>query len=79
MIKKDDAYKSIKDAFWNRNEALPISSDDVSKALKAQGLTKCDKGSCLKKAPSQIQGRPRMLALIVNNCEKFIEEATKNE
>lgn len=79
MVKKDEAYKVVKDAFWNRNEALPISSDDVSKALKAQGLTKCDKGSCLKKAPSQIQGRPRMLALIMKNCEKFIEEATKNE
>ena len=79
MIKKDDAYKSVKDAFWNRNEALPISSDDISKALKAQGLTKCDKGSCLKKAPSQIQGRPRMLALIIKNCEKFVEESSKNE
>ena len=79
MVKKDEAYKRIREAFFERDETLPISTDDLSKSLRDHGITKCDKGSCLKKAPSQIKGRPRMLALIIKECQKIIEEESKNE
>ena len=74
MIKKDEAYKAIKEAFAVRNDYLAITVDEVSKLLKNAGLTKCDKNSCLKKAPDKIQGRPRMLAIIPNNCYALLHE-----
>ena len=73
MIKKDDAFNAVQAAFSSRKDYLPASADDISKALRYEGLTKCDRGSCLKKAPSMIVGRPRMLALIPQKCEELLQ------
>lgn len=72
IMKKDELYKAVIDAFSARNEWLPISIDEVSKKLKDEGLTKCDKDSCLIKTSSKIPGRPRMLAFIICECNKRI-------
>ena len=74
MIKKDDTFKYVQNAFTARHDYLPISADEISIKLKEAGLTKCDAGSCLKKAPSKIPGRPRMLALIEHKCYDFIQK-----
>ena len=50
MIKKDDTFNAVANAFIARNDYLPITSEDLSKILKREGLTKCDKDSCLKRA-----------------------------
>ena len=60
MIKKDEAFNAVQIAFRARNDYLPASADDISKVLRDEGLTKCDKGSCLKKAPSMIVGSPNV-------------------
>lgn len=73
IVKKDEAYKAVLDAFYARNEGLPIGIDEVSKKLKDAGLTKCDAGSCLVKASAKIPGRPRMLAFIISACEKVVD------
>ena len=73
IVKKDEAYKAVLDAFYARNEGLPIGIDEVSKKLKDAGLTKCDAGSCLIKASAKIPGRPRMLAFIISECEKVVD------
>ncbi|MBR3624641.1 MAG: hypothetical protein IKN43_14985 [Selenomonadaceae bacterium] len=77
IIKKDELYKAVIDAFFARNESLPIGIDEVSKKLKSAGLTKCDRDSCLLKASSKIQGRPRMLALIISECVKKLDGGQK--
>ena len=77
MIKKDDTFNAVNSAFIARNDYLPITSEDLSKILKREGLTKCDKDSCLKRAPSVIEGRPRMLALIECKCIALLDN-TKN-
>lgn len=74
IVKKDELYKAVIDAFFARNESLPIGIDEVSKKLKDAGLTKCDRDSCLLKASSKIPGRPRMLAFIVSQCDRKINE-----
>lgn len=73
MLKKDEAYALVSAAFASRNEYLPLGTDDVSRLLKEHNLSKCDEKSCLKKASSKIPGRPRMLALIKEQCEKIME------
>lgn len=75
MIKKDDTVNAVANAFIARNDYLPITSEDLSKILKREGLTKCDKDSCLKRAPSVIEGRPRMLALIEHKCIALLDNA----
>ena len=73
MVKKDDVFNTVSNAFAARKDYLPISADDLSKILKREELTRCDKNSCLKRAPSIISGRPRMLALIENKCIAVID------
>ena len=73
MIKKDDTFNAVSNAFIARNDYLPITSEDLSKLLKREGFTKCDKDSCLKRAPSVIEGRPRMLALIEHKCMNLLD------
>ena len=73
MIKKDDAFNVVRNDFASRGDYLPISVEDLSKVLKREGLTKCDKDSCLKRAPNVIEGRPRMLALIEHKCTAIID------
>ena len=73
IVKKDDVYKAVIEAFYARNEGLPISIDEVSKKLKENGLTKCDKGSCLIKASSRIPGRPRMIAFRIHECQEKLK------
>lgn len=68
IVKKDELYKTVLDAFYARNESLPIGIDEISRKLKEAGLTKCDPESCLVKVSSKIPGRPRMLALIPEKC-----------
>lgn len=75
MIKKDDTFNAVSNAFIARNDYLPITSEDLSKLLKREGLTRCDKDSCLKRAPSVIEGRPRMLALIEHKCIALLDNA----
>ncbi len=75
MIKKDDTFNAVFSAFMSRNDYLPVSVDDLSKILKQKELTKCDKDSCLKRAPSLIKGRPRMLALIESRCIALLDNA----
>ena len=53
---------------------MTMGLKEVTKALKEQNLSECNKGSCLKKASSKLPGRPLMLALIKPKCEKIIEE-----
>ena len=77
MIKKDEAFNAVQIAFRARNDYLPASADDISKVLRNEGLTKCDKGSCLKKAPSMIVGRPRMLALIHQKCAELLQNQSQ--
>ncbi len=79
MVKKDVTFHSVQNAFAARHDYLPVSADDLSKILKAKGLTKCDAGSCLKKAPSMIAGRPRMLALIEHKCLDFIQKQKQHQ
>ena len=69
VLKKDDTYASVMAAFRERGDYLPIGINDVSRKLKEAGLSRCTDG-CLFKAPSKIQGRPRMLALIIEQCNK---------
>ena len=73
IVKKDETYKAVMDAFYARNEGLPIGVDEISKKLKEAGLTKCDRDSCLLKASSKIPGRPRMLAFVISACNKKLE------
>lgn len=78
IMKKDDLYRLVLDAFYARNESLPIGIDEISKKLKEAGLTKCDPDSCLIKASSKIPGRPRMLALIPEKCMDKIRKIGGN-
>ncbi len=74
FLKKDEVFKAVMEAAWSRNETIPIGVDEVSKRFKEEGLTRCDAGSCLKKASSRIPGRPRMLALNTVACRKILKE-----
>lgn len=74
MIKRADSFNVVYNELC-RNEYLPISVDDLSKILKREGLTKCDKDGCLKKASSRIEGRPLMLALIESKCKDIVDNA----
>ena len=73
MVKKDDTVNAVANAFIARSDYLPITAEELSKILKREGLTKCDKGSCLKRAPSVVEGRPRMLALIEHKCIDLLD------
>ena len=79
MLKKDETHVAVIKAFAAREDYFTESIEDIAKALKKQGLTKCDADGCLKRASSKIAGRPRMLALIVNKCENFLKEENQNE
>lgn len=74
MMKKDSVYNRVQTALSDRGDYLPVSADELSKILKDKGFTKHDAGSCLKKAPSKIGGRPRMLALIEQKCFEALQE-----
>lgn len=74
MLKKDEVFSLVMASFSSRSEYLLLTTDDVSRLLKEHGFSKCDGKSCLKKASSKIPGRPRMLALIKEKCEKKVEE-----
>ncbi len=73
IVKKDALFRLVNEAFFARNEYLPIGVDEVSKKLKEAGVTKCDNNSCLIKSSAKIPGRPRMLALIIKKCIEKID------
>ena len=68
MLKRDETYEAVHNAYLARNEFFASSADEVSKMLKNHGLTITENGENLKKASARIAGRPRMLALIEPNC-----------
>ena len=72
-LKRDPAYKAVIAAFTARREKFPATISEVSKALKEYGFSITDPGSFLKKTSSLIEGRPRMLALKEDECEKAID------
>lgn len=73
MLEKDAVYKKIKSAYAERGEFFPASPDEVSKTLKENNLTICDKGTNSKRPSSKIVGRPRMLALIERRCLDLLD------
>ena len=68
MIKRDEIFVIIQNAFVARRDWLPASSDDIVKQLADNALTVSDADSNLKRTPSCVIGRPRMLALIESKC-----------
>ena len=78
MLEKDSVYRKIKNAYAERGEFFPASPDEVSKTLKEHSLTICDKGTNLKRPPSKIVGRPRMLALIGKKCLDLLDKFEAN-
>ena len=88
MFKKDDLYRAVLNAYKNKDEYLTMGFDEVLKVLKEKGISECNKGSNLRKAPAILSApnkgisRPLMLALRKTVCEKIIEsenEEKKNE
>ena len=73
MLKSDVLYTEVIEATRRRGDELLLTINDLKKKLKENGLIQCDKEGFLKKAPSKIPGRPRMLALRHQACLKKLE------
>ena len=72
MLKKDEVYQQVREAYRLRGDYLTLGVDEISKILKKQNITKTDTNSCLKKTSSRLPGRPRMLAVIIDECNKLL-------
>ena len=77
MVKRDEGYETVYNSFIARKDYLSCSINEVSRGLYEAGLSVADKGEYLKKAPSRIQGRPRMLCLVENKCLESIDAINK--
>lgn len=71
-LKSDEIFVWVRNVVQARGDDLPLNVNEANKQLKRRGWTVCDTGSCLKKASSKIKGRPRMVVLKRDVCEKEI-------
>lgn len=74
MLQESEAYRCVTNELEKVDDHLNVSSTTVVSKLKSIGLSKCDAGSNLKRPPSKIPGRARMLCLKMDEVERYLQK-----
>ena len=74
MLQESEAYRCVTNELEKVDDYLNVSLTTVVSKLKRIGLSKCDAGSNLKRPPSKIPGRARMLCLKMDEVERYLQK-----
>ena len=58
-VDKESTDSKVLTAFRDRNEYLPIGLDEILKTLRLKGISRCNKGSNLRKASSKLEDKSK--------------------